>query len=108
MKRRRLVRPWGWSNGQYGYFDPRQIIEGYLTNNQELIHRKNARGELATRFRLSEVLPTGGANSFPEKEAYFYWRDKTPENLTDDDKAFLRWVIRRGRVPDAPTKDPGI
>jgi hypothetical protein len=118
-RRPRLIKPWGWKESEvrYTHYDPREIIEGYLLNDPTKYcwdTRDRGRGPVPrTPIRLSNVLPYWNKNCYPNTEVdsirgHGYWYPKTPQNLTDEDKSFLRWVIRQGRVPDAPTKDPGI
>jgi hypothetical protein len=100
MKKPRLCKPWG-----YPTADPREVIKGYLLNDPELYSRRNRQGAIIGHHSLSSVIPTWGSNVYPEENAWGYWAGKTPENLTEEDKAFLRWVIRKGKLRDAPIKE---
>lgn len=110
--RKPRVSYYGYENGWYGRYDAKRVIEGYLTNDEELMSRRNAAGNITRRLNLSEIFNTYADNVIPFDMngygRYQYWATKTPENLTEEDKSFLRWVLRKGRLRDAPTRDQGV
>lgn len=109
VRRPRLQRPWNWAQteGRYKYYDPRQVIEGYLLRDPHK-YCWDGRGGFTTPIPLTHCIPYWKKDAYPFANCHGYWFAKIPENLTEDDKSYLRWLIRQGRVSDAPTKDPGI
>ena len=104
---------YGYKGGWYGKQDAKEVIEGYLSDNETLMSRVNSTGSITRRIRLSEIF-RGYSEEMPPSilknsyQKFHYWSTRTPENLTEEDKSFLRWVLRRGRLNDAPTRDPGV
>jgi hypothetical protein len=101
-------RDYDQTNQQYRFQSGAEIIQSYLNGTTPTWH---SRWDQRDRpIPLLDVIPASAP--YPEgmnkRDKYSFWVRKTLQNLTDEDKAFLRWVIRKGRVPDAPTKDPGL